>query len=354
MADEQLPVRWLPVPERARGMRLDRFLARRFADRSRSQFAAWIKQGLVMDEQGQPLRASATMRGGEQLQIAIPGIAPDSPKPPFPVVLHEDERIVVVDKPAGMLVHPTGTAFAWAIIGLARERWPDADIVHRLDRDTSGVLVLSKDPEANVFLKAAFKTREVVKHYEALVRGTLVAGTYNVREPIGEAEGPIRIQMAVRPDGLPAHTDIEVLAHREVGGHRLTHVRCRLHTGRTHQIRVHCAHIGEGIVGDRMYGVPPEVFLHAWENGVDESTVRAAGAPRQALHAASIRMPHPSGGEVEVHAPFPPDMARWWADPTCLPLDEGHSDVPRGTAALLGVGDEEPGDDTDDESARVG
>lgn len=300
-------------------MRLDRFLARRFADRSRSQFAQWIKDGLVMDAQGLPMRASATLRGDEQLQIAIPGIAPDSPAPPLPTVLHEDARVIVLDKPAGMLVHPTGTAFAWAVIGLARERWPDADIVHRLDRDTSGVLVLSKDPEANVFLKAAFKTRAVVKHYEAFIRGRLASARYEVRAPIGSADGPIRIQMAVREDGLAAHTDIDVLD--VTPGGELTHVRCRLHTGRTHQIRVHCAHIGGGLVGDRMYGVPPEVFLHAWEVGVDEQVIAQAGAPRQALHAASIAMPHPDGSVVEVHAPLPEDMCRWWKNPGCLPYD---------------------------------
>jgi 23S rRNA pseudouridine1911/1915/1917 synthase len=313
-------VRWLPVPERARGMRLDRFLAKRFADRSRSQFAQWIKQGLVMDAKGQSLRASATLRGGERLQLAIPGIAPDSPPPPLPDILHEDERLVVLDKPAGLLVHPTGTAFAWAVIGLAREHWPEADIVHRLDRDTSGVLVLSKDPEANVFLKAAFKTRSVVKHYEAFVRGPLAEPRYEVHAPIGFAEGPIRIQMAVRDDGQAAHTDIEVLGQSRGG--ELTHVRCRLHTGRTHQIRVHCAHIGGGLVGDRMYGVPPEVFLDAWEHGVDRSVIARAGAPRQALHAAQLAMPHPDGGIVEVTAPLPEDMRRWWANPDCLPYDE--------------------------------
>lgn len=313
-----LPIRWVEVPERAGGMRLDRFLARRFADRSRSAFAAWIKEGLVLSEAGKPLRASSAVRGGERLQIAIPGIAPDSPAPPLPDVLHEDDRLVVVDKPAGMLVHPTGTRFAWAVIGLARERWPGADVVHRLDRDTSGVLVLSKDAEANVFLKKAFKTRDVSKSYEAILRGVLTHEVYDVRAPIGAAEGPIRIQMATRPDGMAAHTEIEVLEAKP----ELTRVRCRLHTGRTHQIRVHCAHIGQGILGDRMYGVPPEVFLRAWEHGVDEEVIRAAGAPRQALHAAAITLPHPDGGQVEVSAPWPADMTRWWSDPSCLPLDQ--------------------------------
>lgn len=321
--DTELPVRLLEVSERARGMRLDRFLARRFADRSRSEFAGWIKKGFVMDAGGKPLRASTTLRGGEQLRIAIPGIAPDSPRPDLPPVLYEDERVVVLDKPAGMLVHPTGTAFAWAIIGLARDRWPNSDLVHRLDRDTSGVLVLSKDTEANVFLKTAFQSRDVVKHYEALVRGHLALGDYDVSAPIGSADGPIRIQMGVRDDGLPARTVITSVAHAGEGASKLSHVRCRLHTGRTHQIRVHCAHIGLGIVGDRMYGVSPDVFLRSLDHGPDEEVVRQAGAPRQALHAVDIAFPHPDGGRVEVQAQWPDDMQRWWADPGCLPFDGG-------------------------------
>ena len=158
---------------------------------------------MVRDAAGRVLRASSSLKGEEILQVSIPGIAPDSPPPPLPAVLHEDERLVVLDKPAGLLVHPTGTAFAWAVIGLARERWPGADIVHRLDRDTSGVLVLSKDAEANRMLKAAFSGRTVRKRYEALVRGHLAEDYYDVRAAIGAADGPIRIQMAVRDDGLP-------------------------------------------------------------------------------------------------------------------------------------------------------
>lgn len=318
--DNERPVRLLEVPEGARGMRLDRFLAKRFSDRSRSEFASWIKRGFVCDHAGNPLRASATMRGSGLLRVYIPGIAPDSPKPPLPPVLYEDDRVVVIHKPACMLVHPTGTAFAWAVIGLARDRWPQADLVHRLDRDTSGVLVLSKDPAANVALKKSFQTRTVVKHYIALVRGHLEEENYSVRAPIGPADGPIRIQMAVREGGQQAWTEIEVIGRTGDGPTAMSKVRCVLHTGRTHQIRVHCAHIGRGLVGDRMYGVPPEVFLRSLDHGADEIVVQAAGAPRQALHAELIAFEHPDGGRIEVSAPIPADMAQWWADPGCLPL----------------------------------
>ena len=320
--------RWVEVPERAAGLRLDRFLALRFRDRSRTALVRGIKRGQVRDADGQPLRASTTLRGGERLKVTIPGIAPTEPPPPLPVILHEDDRVVVVDKPAGMLAHPTGTAFAWAVVGLARERWPEVDLVHRLDRDTSGTLVLSKDRQANVFLKEAFKRGEVVKEYEALARGHLDFDHRVVDAPIGSADGPIRIQMAVRDDGLDARTDVTVLGRTPPGvTPALTRVRCRLHTGRTHQIRVHLAHVGAGLVGDRMYGVPPEVFLHAWEHGPDAQTFADAGAPRHALHAASIAFPHPAGGTVHAEAPFPEDLTRWWQDPSVLPLD----DVPRGT-----------------------
>lgn len=309
--------RELSVPDVARGLRLDQFLARWFRERSRSGLAPALRQGLVTDDHDRPMRASATLRGGERLRLWLPGIAPSGDPPPFPTILHEDHRIVVVDKPAGLLTHPTGTEFAWAVVSLAKLKWPEADLVHRIDRDTSGVLVLAKDPEAVRSLKAAFRADRVRKEYEAIVVGRPVWDTIVLDGPIGEAGGAIRIQMAVNDRGLAARTDVTVIERH--GTAELTRVRCRLHTGRTHQIRVHLAHAGHRIVGDRMYGVPPEVFLRAWEGGVDETVIAAAGAPRHALHAALVALPHPDGATVTVEAPFPADMARWWGDPSLLP-----------------------------------
>jgi len=315
--------RRLDVPGAAAGMRLDRFLARRFADRSRSWLARGVRAGLVTDADGRALRPSSLLRGGEVLLVYLPGIAPSSEPPPMPPILHEDERLAVLDKPAGLLAHPAGTDFTWAVVGLARAQWPDhrVDLVHRLDRDTSGVLVVGKDLAATAFLKEAFKRGRAIKHYEAFCKGLIGWDRAVLDGPIGSADGVIRIQMAVDPTGLPARTDVEVLARQEEPI-PLTRVRCRLHTGRTHQIRVHLAHAGHPILGDRMYGVAPEVFLRAWEQGVDRWVVAQAGAPRQALHAVGVRLPHPNGEELEVTAPLPPDMVRWWSRPAVLPHDE--------------------------------
>jgi 23S rRNA pseudouridine1911/1915/1917 synthase len=314
-----LPPREVTVPEAGHGMRLDRFLARWFRDRSRSELARGIRDGLVTDSSGRSLRPSAAVSAGQTLWVRLPGIAASTPPPPLPPILHEDDRLVVLAKPAGLLCHPAGTEHVWAVIGLARERWPEIDLVHRLDRDTSGALVLSKDGAANAFLKRAFKTHAVGKRYDAITRAAPPWTTATLDGPIGPADGPIRIQMAVRDDGLAARTDVEVVRRCARTGRAW--VRCRIHSGRTHQIRVHLAHAGCSIVGDRMYGVPPEVFLRAWEHGVDDETHIAAGAPRHALHATTVRFPHPDGGELTLNAPIPDDLQRWWDHPEVLPLD---------------------------------
>ncbi len=307
--------RKVDVPAAAAGMRLDRFLVRRFADRSRSWLARGIRDGAVCDAADRPLRPASPVHAGQVLHVYLPGIATNEPPPPVPPVLHEDPRVVVLDKPAGMLAHPAGTSHAWAAVSLARSRWPGIDLVHRLDRDTSGCLVLARDPEANRMLKAIFREGEAAKSYEAITRGEIPWDEAELDGPIGPADGVIRIQMAVRPDGLPARTEVRVLARRPGA----THVAIRLHTGRTHQIRVHLAHAGFSLLGDRMYGVPPEVFLRTLDVGVDDVVIAAAGAPRQALHARRVVIPHPDGGTLEVEAPFPDDMARWWAHPEVLP-----------------------------------
>lgn len=295
------------MPDGVAGMRLDHFLARWFRTFSRSQLVKGIKAGDVTLE-GRPLRAGHRVKSGQVLEIAIAGIAPTDDPPPFPTILHEGDGLVVLDKPAGMLCHPTGTAFAWAVIGLARERWPTVELVHRLDRDTSGCLALTTDPALNAHLKAAIAAGRTKKVYEALCKGTIPWDRQVLDGRIGPANGPIRIQMAVTADGKVARTDVDVLGRQ----HDLTRVRCRIHTGRTHQIRVHLADAGFPLLGDRLYGVDPEVFLRTLEHGVDASTIAATGAPYHALHAAELTLPMPSG-PLTVRAPVPETFEGWWS-----------------------------------------
>lgn len=315
------------------GMRLDRWLAGRFPDRSRSFFARALREGLIRDQADRRLDAAFRVAPGMVLRVYVPGIAPSGGPPPFPQILYEDDRIVAIDKPPGLLAHPAGTNFAWGVISLAKARWPDrrVDLVHRLDRDTSGVMLLTKDLAANRFLKQAIEDGALVKEYEALVRGVIPWDARSCTGPIGYDEGEIRVKMRVREDGLPARTDVTVLARSA----ERTHVHCRLFTGRTHQIRLHLDHEGFSLLGDRLYGVPSWVFLDQWDAARLPAVVRAAGAPRHALHARRTTFPHPDGGVRVVEAPLAPDLAAWWRDPGAL------------TAALADARPEEGGEEDD-------
>jgi len=309
--DDYVRFREVEVADECDGMRLDRFLSLRFADRSRSFFARAIRDALVCADDGAVLVASSRVRGGQVLHIFIEGIAPSGPPPDFPPILFEDESVLVVDKPPAMLCHPAGTQFEWALVSLAKARFPDSeiDLVHRIDRDTSGLVVLTREREANRDLKAAFKRGDVHKEYEAIVRGRVPWDERTLTFPIGPAEGPIRIQMAVREEGQPASTHVRVVDR----GAELTRVRCILHTGRTHQIRVHLAETGFPLLGDPLYGAPSSVFLHWLETRDREALRRATGAKRQALHHQRVRFRHPwSYASIEVEAPVPEDLREVW------------------------------------------
>ena len=303
------------MPAVGAGMRLDHFLAKRFPDFSRTRLARGIRAGKVCLD-GRVLRAGYRVREGEVLAIGIEGIAPSTAPPPLPPVLYEGDGLVVLDKPTGLLCHPAGSAFTWAVVGLARERWPTIELVHRIDRDTSGCLALTTDPELNRILKLAVLEGRAEKTYLAICKGAIPWDEAVLDGSIGFAEGEIRIQMAVRPDGKHARTDVTVLERRG----ELSLVRCRIHTGRTHQIRVHLAHAGFPLLGDRLYGVDPEVFLDSLEIGPTGRTFEATGAPRHALHAHELVLPLPSG-PVTVQSPLAPDLQRWWDDPSVLPHD---------------------------------
>lgn len=321
------------VGDRAAGRRLDAYLADRFPDWSRTVIQEWIHKGGILSEE-RSLKPSSRLKPGERLRIHIPGIAPTTPPPAMPPVLFEDDKLLVLDKPAGLLCHPAGDRWAYAVIGLVKRERPEArvDLVHRLDRDTSGVLVLTKDLSANVFLKEAVAARRVHKRYRALARGRIPWDQQDVRAPIGGSDdSDIRLRRGIDPKGQSAWTGIEVLARiaRPEGagpavhpdGHSL--VELILHTGRTHQIRVHMEHVGFPLLGDRIYGQPDEIFLRSLAGGPEDAMVRAAvGFPRQALHCASMTFPHPDHGTLTVHAPLAPDLqaivdgqAPSWPDP---------------------------------------
>lgn len=213
--------------------------------------------------------------------------------PPL-AILHEDDLVLAVDKPAGVPSQPTLTGdvgtLPWLVARHLGRRIAEVATVHRLDRDTSGVVVFGKTPHATRALAAAFRAGEVRKTYLAVARGRL-EGAGTIDAPLGPLPGS-RGSHAVRPDGAPARTRWEAIAHL---GNDATLVRLHPETGRTHQLRVHLAHLGHPIVGDLRYGGP-----------------RRAGPiepPRLLLHARALALPHPSGGLLSLEAPLPADFA---------------------------------------------
>ena len=299
------------VPDSSAGRRLDAVVAELFPDYSRSRLTAWIKDGEVSVD-GELVRGRDPVRGGERIVLnAIQETQTHSLPEDIPLdVLFEDEHVLVIDKPAGLVVHPgagnpTGTMVnALLHRDASLELLPRAGIVHRLDKDTSGVMVVARTLPAHTSLVAQLSARGVHRQYLAVVFGALVSG--------GTANGAIdrhprdRVRMAVREDGKDAVTHYRL--RERFRAH--TALECRLETGRTHQIRVHMAHLKHPIVGDPLYGGSFKL-----PKGASEELIAALRAfKRQALHAEVLEFTHPTTGEpVRCSAPVPEDMQRLMA-----------------------------------------
>ena len=280
------------------GVRLDAFLS---ADGSltRSQAARLIAEGRVRVN-GKPAAKSARLSGGETVTVDVPQLR-ETALPPQDIpldVVYEDDDVIVVNKPTGLVVHPApghpdGTLVnallhhcGDSLSGIGGEKRPG--IVHRIDRDTSGLIIAAKNDAAHLALSAQLKDHSLSRTYECLVTGNMKQDSGTVDAPIGRSSAD-RKKMAVVPTGRRAVTHWEVVA-RYPG---VTHLRCRLETGRTHQIRVHMAYIGHPILGDTVYGAKKPV----------------PGLTGQCLHAAGLRFVHPRTGEpVELHCPLPPEF----------------------------------------------
>jgi len=300
------PYRSLTVTPREAGMRVDVYLSARFDGLSRTAVARAIRAGEIASNE-RTLKPSSLLHPNEELRVTIPELAPQTPPPPCPPVLYEDDRVLAFDKPSGLLMHPVGRSFTWGLINLARIRFPDEELhlAHRLDRETSGVTLVARDADANRWLKAVFKGRAVEKTYWAIVRGQVPWTERVIDAPLGDDEAsPIRLKRAVRPDGQPAVTRTRVLWR----GEDITLVECAPETGRTHQIRVHLDHVGFPILGDKIYGQPPEVFLSLFEDRDMPARDDLLGHPRHCLHARALSFPHPDGDVRTVTAPIPEDF----------------------------------------------
>ena len=298
----------LSLPAEAAGLRFDQALARALPQYSRARLKTWIESGAVQVD-GRPLRGKDRVLGGEQVriqaQLPLQGRVHAEPIPL--AVVFKDRAILVIDKPAGLVVHPgagnSRHTLQNALLALDSRLAlvPRAGLVHRLDKDTSGLLVVACTPEAHTALTAALAAREVTREYLALCSGVMTGGG-TIDEPIGRHR-TLRTRMAVRADGREAITHYRI--ERRFRAHTL--VRVSLQTGRTHQIRVHLAHIGYPIVGDPVYGGRRRVPA-----GCSPDVAEALRSfPRQALHAARLGLAHPlTGCPLQFEAPLPQDMQR--------------------------------------------
>lgn len=282
------------VPHELGNKRLDQVAAQLFPDFSRSRLQQWIKEGLLTVD-GDAWRGRDKLVGGESLAlVATLQAEGDWQAEDIPLdILYEDEHILVLNKQAGLVVHPAaGNHTGTLLNGLLHhapslKNIPRAGIVHRLDKDTTGLMVVAKTLQAQSHLVAQLQDRSMGREYEAVVQGVMTGGG-TVEEPISR-HGTQRTKMAVNPLGKEAVTHYRVL--HKFPTH--TYIRCKLETGRTHQIRVHMSHIAHPLVGDATYagrtrlakGVTPEL-RDALQN-----------FPRQALHARQLGLIHPATEE---------------------------------------------------------
>ncbi|MFU8788861.1 MAG: 23S rRNA pseudouridine(1911/1915/1917) synthase RluD [Methylobacter sp.] len=296
------------VPFEMAGMRLDQVLAELFADYSRSKLQTWVKDGRVQVN-GLTLKAKDKLVGGESIELDAEAEVVITAEPePIPLeIIFEDDSLLIVNKPAGLVVHPAVGNWNGTLLNALLnhnsnlETLPRAGIVHRLDKETSGLLMIAKTLQAHNSLTSQLQDRAITREYLAITRGRMTAGG-TVDEPIGRHPTD-RKRYAVRENGKDAVTHYRVSQRFT----RHTLVQVKLETGRTHQIRVHMAHIRFPLLGDQVYGgrfqMPPDCSEQL------EKELRSF--KRQALHAAKLGLQHPVTDEYcEWEQAMPDDMTR--------------------------------------------
>ncbi len=283
------------VPDHLHSQRLDKVAAELFPDFSRSRIQSWIKAG-QLTVNGQQCKPREHLKGGETLTIEAelePEIHASPEEIPIDIV-YEDDSLLVINKPAGLVVHPAvGNRSGTLLNALLHhqpslENLPRCGIVHRIDKDTTGLLVIAKTLQAHHHLVRQLQKKTMGREYQAVVIGELTGGS-KVEAKIGRHPNQ-RVKMAVTEHGKPAVTHYRLL--KRFRGH--THIKLMLETGRTHQIRVHMAYVGYPLVGDPTYGGRPRL-----PKGASQELIEAVSQfRRQALHAFSLTLEHPVTGET--------------------------------------------------------
>lgn len=306
MSSENRIIASFSVPPEHSDRRLDQAAAELMPEHSRSRLQGWIKSG-VLTVNGKACKPRDKVMLGDKLELdAEPEAQVNWQAESISLdIVYEDEHLLVINKPAGLVVHPAaGHADGTLVNALLNhapevENLPRAGIVHRLDKDTSGIMVVARSLIAHTSLVEQLQTRTMGREYEAIVVGTLTGGS-TVDAPIGRHPRE-RKKMAVVPGGKPAVTHYRLV--ERFAAH--THVRCKLESGRTHQIRVHMAHVKHPLVGDPQYGGR----LRLPKGTTEELREVLAGFQRQALHARQLTLEHPRTGEMLTwEVPIPEDM----------------------------------------------
>jgi 23S rRNA pseudouridine1911/1915/1917 synthase len=314
-------------------IRLDAFLVHYLTWRSRSSIQALIHDGFVLVDASTPdhprgsgelaveTRPGRKLKQGSRVVVVIPEelrLPMLSTSTDELTVLYEDESILAVEKPANLAVHPSGRHMTDTLIqrvharygqGHELERGGAPRLCHRLDRETSGIVLVGKNPIAHSDVMGQFERREIDKEYLAIVRGVPEGEGGTIDYPIGSCRvSDIELKMGVQADGLPSRTDWRVVRRART----CSLVSCSPHTGRQHQIRVHLAAIGHPVVGDKLYGHDEELFEKNLDGKLTRDDLRALGMPRQALHNHRVVFVSPVSRErIEVVSPLAPDMAQY-------------------------------------------
>jgi 23S rRNA pseudouridine1911/1915/1917 synthase len=292
------------IPVEFAGQRLDQALAKLFPEFSRSRLKAWLLDGAIVVDGASP-RPRDPVLGGESVTLQVqPEVSVTAEPQAIALdVVYEDESLIVINKPAGLVVHPgAGNSSGTLMNGLLHhaaelEQVPRAGIIHRLDKDTSGLLLIGKTLASHTALVRQLADREISRYYLAICNGVLTGGG-TINMPVGRHRVD-RKRMCVRDDGKPAITHYTVL--ERFAAH--TYIRVKLETGRTHQIRVHFAHRRHALVGDPVYGGR----LALPKGAGDRLIAELRRFRRQALHAAKLEFTHPDSGEMLSFEAAPPD-----------------------------------------------